>query len=1322
MKMLKKIFAFVLLFSIVFSSIGINTFAKETSALTDVEDTTVMSPTEDGKRTFTLKGSDLEEEDIKAKVVLKGSTERLTEVEKSITFSEETKENTSNKVVTLTFPKNETGKMQQYEVSFSVKGDDESFVDEFKKVIRIRKSSSSGGGAVVPPVNPEQPKPVEENAILNVTTDTENLSAEGGEVNLTLFTKKINDKHISSKDVKLQVSLDGIVTELGKNIEVKGEKAKKTITLKFPKNNTSKEQVYTIKFNTKGSETDFQDEPIVTIKVAPSEQNNEENAIIRVTPENQNLPMEGGEINLELITKRVNENHISAENVKVQVLLNNIPTDLGKNAVVKGNKARKTITLSFPKNETSKEQVYTIKFNTNGSETVFQENPTVKITVEASEQSKMLVNELRVKTPNMPKAGGANTITVKGENLESDKLNLEIFKIEKGIENKINIDYTFAGTSEVQSATLNFPKAKSNKEEVYKIRLKDKEVTVTVGEKESGEVVDLVPSNVYLNNSKIKVTLKFDEKIFPVKDIESLKSGISYKKSVSDNFEKLKPEDKVEVVEDRIVITLANPIEIKMGAKINFTDRIIKDGKDRENRAFERFINDALPTVNEANFVEGEILTKVGGNAKVKIVGENLKEALKVKIIKNNKDKTSNSEITESANVKVEVINNNQQNISFKLPANKSLKAETYSVMVSLDGGKTYSSAIGVNILQNRAKRLVSTVLPTDKITDKPILSFMSIQSYGTSGGGTEQPDVTHTYTPVGQESKKTWVTMFGANFNKSLTKIKIVDENGIEWYPLQNEGTSDSMDNFIMVSADGTGIYGNGNTQMFELICPRNVTIPTNPNGDVTFKYLVAVDGENFDEEVFVKATVVNDKVGKKENMTADEISEVKVKHQTENGKVVSKEITVKGYKWSKLRSFNVRPIENNADFEAIKYKIVRADGSVEEKEIGNIHEEKVRDIKEVTFIYKSNINLDELNEAITNANAAKETDKYKYATEEIKNEFDKALEKAVNAVETPVSQENVNNLTKTLKEKTEKLDGVKPENPEEEVTLTDEETKISVTGKNLAGKEIVVKRLWIIKSKDVSTFDITFRDAVTKEKVDLPIGKYKVVIPKEKDREVLNVYHLPDKGQEEKVEFTQDSNSVTFFTTHFSKYVLEYKANNPGQTEVYEWVKNDDGTWTYQSSDGKLVVKDSWKFIDNEWYRFDKDGKMLSNKWFEENGKWYYIEENGTMSKNEWIIVNGEWYYANTSGRISQNEWVLVNENWYYANASGRISQNEWVLVNGNWYYANASGRIADSEWFIVGGKWYYAEKGGLIAQGKTIKINNINYTFDSNGVLVK
>ena len=1226
MKMLKKIFAFVLLFSIVFSSIGISTYAKESSALTEVVDSSITSPEEDGKRVFTLKGSDLEDNDIKAKVVVKGQTERLADVENSITFSEDTKESSSRKVVTLTFPKNETGKSIQYEVSFSVNGDNGSFYEEFKKVVRIRKSSSEGGGVVVPPVVPEDPKPVVENAIVNITADVENLPAEGGEVNLTVFTKRINDKHISPDKVKLQVSLDGVVTEIGKNVEVQGEKAKKTMTLNFPKNTTTSEQVYTLKFNTNGSETVFQDEPIFLIKVAPGEQIIEENAIVRVTPENQNLPTEGGKANLELITKRVNDNHITADQVKVQVLLNNVDTNLGKKAVVEGDKARKTISIDFPKNNTNSEQVYTLKFNTNGSETEFQDNPTVNVTVApGAEESNMVINEIKVKTPNLPKDGGLNTITVRGEKLESDKIKLEIFKVENGVETKVNLPYEFHGTEKVQSASLEFPKSMTDKEDVYKIKLNDKEVIVTVGGEESGEIVDLVPSNVYLDNSKTKITLKFDEEIFAVKDIETLKSGISYKKSGTDEFETLKAEDKVEIIEDKVIVTLANPIEIKLAAKVKLEDRVIKDGKNRENRAFERFINDALPTVNQANIVEGEVLTKIGGNVKVKLVGENLSEAVMVKILKNNKDKTSNSEITDTANVKVEVVNNKEQNITFVLPQNSTEKAETYSVMVSLDKGKTYSSAIGVNILQNRAKRLVATVLPTEKLTDKPILSFMSIQSYGTTGGGTDHPDVTHTFTPVGQESKKTWVTMFGANFNKALTKIKVVDENGIEWYPLQNEGTSDSMDNFIMVSADGTGIYGNGNTQMFELICPRNVTIPTNPNGDVTFKILVAVDGENFDEEIYVKATVVNDKVGKKENLTADEISEVKVKHETVDGKEAFEGATVKGYKWSKLRSFNVRP-KDNKDFEAIKYKVVRADGSVQEKEILNIHEEKVKDIKEITFIYKSNITPDEVQ------------------------------------------------------------------------TLTDSETNISVTGKNLTGKEIVVNKVDIIKSKDVAVFDIYFVDSVTKEKVQLPIDEYTVKIPKENGREAIKVFYLNDNNENKEMEFTQDESFVTFVATHFSKYGVEYKAKNP---ETYNWVQNDDGSWTYQSADGQVAVKDGWKSIDNEWYRFDKDGKMLSNQWFEENGKWYYIEKNGTMSRNEWIIVNGQWFYAN---------------------ADGRISQNEWVLVNGNWYFANASGRIADSEWFMVGGKWYYAEKGGLIAQGKTLKINNVNYTFDSNGVLVK
>ena len=83
---------------------------------------------------------------------------------------------------------------------------------------------------------------------------------------------------------------------------------------------------------------------------------------------------------------------------------------------MEGDKARKTISIDFPKNNTNSEQVYTLKFNTNGSETEFQDNPTVNVTVApGAEESNMVINEIKVKTPNLPKDGGLNTITVRGE-------------------------------------------------------------------------------------------------------------------------------------------------------------------------------------------------------------------------------------------------------------------------------------------------------------------------------------------------------------------------------------------------------------------------------------------------------------------------------------------------------------------------------------------------------------------------------------------------------------------------------------------------------------------------------------------------------------------------------------------------------------------------------------------------------------------------------------------------------------------------------------------------------------------------------------------
>ena len=83
-------------------------------------------------------------------------------------------------------------------------------------------------------------------------------------------------------------------------------------------------------------------------------------------------------------------------------------------------------------------------------------------------------------------------------------------------------------------------------------------------------------------------------------------------------------------------------------------------------------------------------------------------------------------------------------------------------------------------------------------------------------------------------------------------------------------------------------------------------------------------------------------------------------------------------------------------------------------------------------------------------------------------------------------------------------------------------------------------------LKDKNISLFDIYFRDSKTKKKIGLPVGQYTVVMPKEKGKVVEKVYYVDDSGKVEEKTFTQNDKAVTFVTTHFSKYAVKYKLEN--------------------------------------------------------------------------------------------------------------------------------------------------------------------------------
>ena len=56
------------------------------------------------------------------------------------------------------------------------------------------------------------------------------------------------------------------------------------------------------------------------------------------------------------------------------------------------------------------------------------------------------------------------------------------------------------------------------------------------------------------------------------------------------------------------------------------------------------------------------------------------------------------------------------------------------------------------------------------------------------------------------------------------------------------------------MIAFNHTGITGNGNSQVMEVICPNNF------KGDRTFTYYIAADGVHYDSAHTVTATVLDD------------------------------------------------------------------------------------------------------------------------------------------------------------------------------------------------------------------------------------------------------------------------------------------------------------------------------------------------------------------------------------------------------------------------------------------------------------------------------
>ena len=278
--------------------------------------------------------------------------------------------------------------------------------------------------------------------------------------------------------------------------------------------------------------------------------------------------------------------------------------------------------------------------------------------------------------------------------------------------------------------------------------------------------------------------------------------------------------------------------------------------------------------------LENEVL-QGGGEGRLVLKGNNLTTS-NVKIRVFNADSIEeNTILTNSA---VYEKRNNDLVARINFPENTTNTSKSYKVKIYQNGKE-----VNITTLEGRDRRdkPTFTVVGKGQDSSKPVLSNLTITSYRTSGTGAVNDGIEKTETTVAsnQVSKKTEVHLYGANLNEVKTKVKIVDQNGVEW-PI--EGAESDLVKMVLAGKSGVnnGILGNGTFQIAEIILPGNL------KENMKFTYTFAVDGTNFDTTHKVHAIV--EKTG---GQVDPAVKTITLKYQDETGKKIAEDKVLKAY-----------------------------------------------------------------------------------------------------------------------------------------------------------------------------------------------------------------------------------------------------------------------------------------------------------------------------------------------------------------------------------------------------------------------------------------
>ena len=204
--------------------------------------------------------------------------------------------------------------------------------------------------------------------------------------------------------------------------------------------------------------------------------------------------------------------------------------------------------------------------------------------------------------------------------------------------------------------------------------------------------------------------------------------------------------------------------------------------------------------------------------------------------------------------------------------------------------------------------------------------------------------------------------------------------------------------------------------------------------------------------------------------------------------------------------------------------------------------------------------------------------------------------------------------------------------------------------------------------------------------------------------------------------------------------------------------------GENTYYFSSNGEYVKEQYRKIDGDFYRFDDQGIMIKNAWHmsgitssSSHGSVYYYfyfgSDGKALHEPGWQIIDGETYYFVNCEINSYPDYsaatgrVNIDESYYYfLNNSGRMLKNEKIdsyyygddgkevtgfvtidnvtyyfspkqitrtgaeRINGNYYYFSA-GRL-EKGWYTIKTYTCYSNEDGICAYGFTMIDGNLYY----------